>query len=246
LLSVIAITKCSDPQDLSLADHTITFATMDGRFSWDVPESLSVAQLNSTPTDHIRFQWTHLPDQFGAASIGGALETGWNTNNNSRVVIGCSIQAGWVPASIMTDEYSSWTGWYPWNIQWGARTPSWSEPASGQSGQRRTAESQWLMSGLTFSPLRFRIRSLPAALGHLRQSRLLSKSAGLMMACTMRTMLLQPTPGSGMEVRHQSECLPRGYNQQRHCRWTEPQWVVSCLRKHRPHERVATCVIRSG
>jgi hypothetical protein len=44
---------------------------------------------------------------------GGVFETPWESDKTSRAVIGCTVQAGWVPATVFINEYTFWTGWYP-------------------------------------------------------------------------------------------------------------------------------------
>ncbi|OAP65658.1 hypothetical protein AYL99_01630 [Fonsecaea erecta] len=133
VLSAITTVRCGEPQDLPASANTIRFPAISGRFDYADGPDLTVDSLNATAVDHIHFHWVHLPDQFGSVSIGAVLESAWNINKTSRVVVGCSAQAGWVPTSVYTDEYSFWTGWYPWNIEYGGRIPSWHNVPPGQS-----------------------------------------------------------------------------------------------------------------
>ncbi|OAL39561.1 hypothetical protein AYO20_00958 [Fonsecaea nubica] len=131
-LSAITTIRCGEPQNLSAGANSIRFPAISGRFDYIEGANLTVDSLNATAVGHIRFQWVHLPDQFGTVSIGAVLESAWDEQSTSRVVVACSAQAGWVPTSVYTDEYSFWTGWYPWNIDYGARTPSWVIIPEGQ------------------------------------------------------------------------------------------------------------------
>lgn len=130
-LHAITTVRCSQPQNLLASNTTVQFPSLEGRFDFATPLNMDIANVSLTPVDHLRFQWLHLPNTFGAISIGGLFESAW-TSNASRTVFGCSLQAGWVPVQATTDEYSFWTGWYPWNITFGGRIPFFNAVAPGQ------------------------------------------------------------------------------------------------------------------
>ena len=123
--SAITVARCAEPQRLPATEINVEFPTIDGRFNFAQTSSFAVQILNRTSTNHLRFQWVHLPNNFGAASIGAVFESAWDQQEQSRLVVGCTLQCGWVPTSVYTDEYSFWTGWYPWDIDYGDRTPAW-------------------------------------------------------------------------------------------------------------------------
>jgi hypothetical protein len=146
--SIISSVRCADPQNISASDKIVQFPTIEGRWSWAKNADLAVDTLNTTAVDHLRFHWIHLPDGFGASSIGGVFETPWVSENRTRLVIGCSAQTGWVPTDLLTDSYTFWSGWYPYGIDFGARTPSWTavgegEPLSPTNG-RIALGDEWL------------------------------------------------------------------------------------------------------
>ncbi|KAK6375675.1 hypothetical protein LTS17_007497 [Exophiala oligosperma] len=146
--TAITTIRCSEPQNLSTTDKSVQFPVLSGRFDYINGTNFIVDNLSDSAVDHIRFQWVHLPDNFGAVSIGGVFESAWTQDKSSRVVIGCSAQAGWVPAVIQTDEYSFWTGWYPWGIKFGERTPAWTQIPSNQpqspTNGRVAMDDTWL------------------------------------------------------------------------------------------------------
>jgi hypothetical protein len=142
--SAISVVRCANPQNLSLSDKTVNFPSLDGRFNFAQSLPFAVKDLNNTAVKHLRFQWVHIPAKFGAASIGGVLETPWDSNKTSRAVIGCTIQAGWVPATVYTNKYNFWTGWYPWDIQYGDRTPAWSATSQTATNGRIALGDDWL------------------------------------------------------------------------------------------------------
>ncbi|KAL4867473.1 hypothetical protein BDV12DRAFT_209847 [Aspergillus spectabilis] len=145
--NAISVSRCAAPERLRNSDTTVHFPSIAGRFDFVHSLPLDIDTLNATRTDNLRFRWVHLPPRFGAASIGAIFETPWEgtkTGEASRVVVGCTIQAGWVPATVYTDKYTFWTGWYPWNILFGDRTPAWF-PASDDSTNGRVAfGDEWL------------------------------------------------------------------------------------------------------
>lgn len=130
-LHAITSVRCSQPQNLSASATVVQFPSLTGRFSYAELLDMNITNMSTTSVNYLRFQWVHLPDEFGALSIGGLFESAW-TNNDSRVVIACSAQAGWVPAQATTDKYSFWTGWYPWNVTFGERVPFFNAVPPGQ------------------------------------------------------------------------------------------------------------------
>jgi hypothetical protein len=142
--SAITVVRCGSPKRLSRSENVVNFPSIDGRFHFAQSLPLVVHSLNKTAVDHLPFQWVHLPAQFGAASIGGVFETPWKFNKSSRVVVSCTVQAGWVPTTLFTDKYNFWTGWYPWNTQYGDRTPAWSDTSQAASNGRIFLGDEWL------------------------------------------------------------------------------------------------------
>ena len=140
--------SCTDAQNLSSSAKTVQFPTIQGRWDWSVNADLMVESLNTIPTQDFRFRWVHLPSTFGPASIGSVIESPWSAGNQSRVVLGCTSQLGWVPTDIATDAYTFWSGWYPWGINFGERLPAWtatSPEAPDTSTNGRVAVSdEWL------------------------------------------------------------------------------------------------------
>ncbi|KAL4790935.1 hypothetical protein BDV19DRAFT_371384 [Aspergillus venezuelensis] len=145
--NAISVVRCGEPQRLGINETIVQFHSINGRFDFGDALPLEVEALTSNRTNHLRFQWVHLPDIFGAASIGGLFETPWETAepvNSSRVVVGCTVQAGWVPATVHTDKYTFWTGWYPWNILFGDRTPAFDQASTEPTNGRVAFGDQWL------------------------------------------------------------------------------------------------------
>ncbi|KIX02445.1 uncharacterized protein Z518_08386 [Rhinocladiella mackenziei CBS 650.93] len=148
VLAAITSVRCTEPQNISESGKTVRFPAIDGRFTYIQGFDFVVDGLDTNAVNHLRFQWVHLPETFGAVSIGGVFESPWSSDNKSRIVIGCSAQSGWLPATILTDKYSFWSGWYPWGMDWGGRTPAWtSTPANAEESAtngRIAISSEWL------------------------------------------------------------------------------------------------------
>ncbi|KAL2812013.1 hypothetical protein BJX63DRAFT_443803 [Aspergillus granulosus] len=145
--NAIAVARCAPPEKLSSDDTTVHFPSINGRFDYADNLPLEVETLSPNRSDHLQFQWVHLPPKFGAASIGGLFETPWEDKwegNPSRAVISCTVQAGWVPATVYTDKYTFWTGWYPWNILFGDRTPAFHAGSSDFTNGRVAFGDNWL------------------------------------------------------------------------------------------------------
>ncbi|KAL4938066.1 hypothetical protein BDV06DRAFT_226363 [Aspergillus oleicola] len=127
--NAISVVRCAKPEKLGANDTTVHFPSINGRFDFGDTLTLNVDTINPNRTNHLRFQWVHLPDNFGAASIGGLFETPWQTTepgSSSRVVIGCT------------------TGWYPWNILFGDRTPAFDQASTEPTNGRVAFGDSWL------------------------------------------------------------------------------------------------------
>ncbi|KAL4816690.1 hypothetical protein BDW67DRAFT_175314 [Aspergillus spinulosporus] len=127
--NAIAVVQCGEPQQLRASDTVLKFPAIHGRFDF---------------ADGLPLQ---LPTDFGAASVGGLFESPrssrW-TDEPSRAVIGCTVQAGWVPATVYTDKYTFWKGWYPWNILFGDRTPAYNPASTERTNGRVAFGDDWL------------------------------------------------------------------------------------------------------
>ncbi|KAL8786030.1 MAG: hypothetical protein Q9213_003012 [Squamulea squamosa] len=114
VLSPMTNVQCSEAQNLSHSDQSVLF-----------PEAGAMkSQLNSEPSQHLRFSWVRLPELVDNVTTGAIFQSPWTSDNRSRIVVGCTVEARWVPAQIHTDAYSFWQGWYPKNISFEAAYPS--------------------------------------------------------------------------------------------------------------------------
>lgn len=142
--SVISAVRCANPRNISMQDNTMTFPTITGRWDWAEDADLVVDSLDIDTSSSMRFQWIHLPERFGPASIGALFQASIGSDNQSRVVVGCTAQSGWVPSDLITDSYTFWSGWYPWGIDFGARSPSWNAASTSPTNGRIVLSDDWL------------------------------------------------------------------------------------------------------
>jgi hypothetical protein len=57
--------------------------------------------------DRMSLNWINLPDTFGTVSAGLVVALPWGSRNDSRAIIGCSIDARWTNGSIITSDLRS-------------------------------------------------------------------------------------------------------------------------------------------
>ncbi|KAL8709735.1 MAG: hypothetical protein Q9220_005521 [cf. Caloplaca sp. 1 TL-2023] len=123
MLTPLTNVKCSNAQNLSRSDDSVMFPAPDSQQMSD-RQTLSRTSLNNEPSPYLQFTWVPLPSQATSISTGAVFQSPWTADNDSRIVIGCTVRAQWVPAQIHTDAYSFWQGWYPKNISFENTYPS--------------------------------------------------------------------------------------------------------------------------
>ena len=115
--------RCAPADVLSALNQTIRFPTFDDP-PLLVAQNLSSDSFPNTPTNHLRFSWVPLSGLvIDELTTGAILQSAWSADNQSRLVTGCSVSAQWVPASIRSDAYSFWQGWYPKAVWFGEGYP---------------------------------------------------------------------------------------------------------------------------
>ncbi|KAI4180028.1 MAG: hypothetical protein L6R41_007495 [Letrouitia leprolyta] len=122
-LNPITSVRCGGIKNLVASDRVVLFPALDPANSDDA-KNLSSRWLNTEPSRHLQFNWVPLSEQGQSITTGALLQSPWSLDNQSRIVIGCTVQARWIPAQIRTDGYSFWQGWYPKNITWEGAYPS--------------------------------------------------------------------------------------------------------------------------
>ena len=113
---------CSSAQVLSASNRTIQFPTFESSQPYRT-ENIASSVISDQPVDHLRFSWIPLPTSYESVSTGAVLQSAWGSDNQSRLVVGCSIQARWVPAHLQSEAYTFWQGWYPKNITFAEAYP---------------------------------------------------------------------------------------------------------------------------
>lgn len=98
-------TLCSAAQNLSATATMVNFPVLPAEACPDGELSLSVPNLNNSPSSSMRLTWVHnLPDEAGSVSSGVVFEAPWTNNNTSRVVVGCSIDARWTAGKVKNNQ----------------------------------------------------------------------------------------------------------------------------------------------
>ena len=145
--------ECSPGEILSVKGKVLTFPTCESE-----PPSRRVddVRVSTEPSDHLTFSWVSLPE-FHSVSIGAVLQSPWLSNNNSRLVIPCSVRAQWTPAHLRTEAFTFWQGWYPKNITFDHSYPQKGSTlldGSGKSARGAIAvDDAWLQTLTPQTPI---------------------------------------------------------------------------------------------
>ena len=123
VLSAMTTVTCSMAHNLSRSDRIIAFPDTDSS-DLSIDRTLSQSLGNDEPSEHARFSWVPPIDGDDWTSTSAIFQSPWTSDNQSRLAIGCNVQAQWVPTQVLTDAYSFWQGWYPKNISFGEAIPS--------------------------------------------------------------------------------------------------------------------------
>ena len=127
LLNPLVRVSCAPPNLLSASNHTVLFPVVefpDTELKRFRAQDITGSPISDNPKDHLQFSWIHLNDSFGPVTTGAVLQSAWNSDNDSRLVIGCSLSAHWVYAQVRSDSYSFWQGWYPKSIDFFDQYPA--------------------------------------------------------------------------------------------------------------------------
>ncbi|KAL8814284.1 MAG: hypothetical protein Q9223_006481 [Gallowayella weberi] len=144
LLSPMTYVQCSNVQNLSRSDQSVLLPIHG---SSAAAAKLAMSSFDIEPSQHLRFSWVRLPEEANTVSTGAVFQSPWTRDNTSRIVVGCTVQARWVPAQIHTDAYSFWQGWYPKNISFEAAYPSTTHARLNGSSNEKNAiavDEDWL------------------------------------------------------------------------------------------------------
>lgn len=154
--SPMSSVRCESPKTATASDQTVIFPTSKSPGTSD-EQNLTHVHVNVSPSRHVQFSWVLLPGQ-NNISVGAVFQSPWTSDNISRIVVGCTVQANWVPARIYTDAYSFWQGFYPNNIEFEKAYPNSGAPSSSGSSEDGNAnaisvDSSWLDLLTPLTPL---------------------------------------------------------------------------------------------
>ena len=111
--SAMTQVRCGSPTQLPAAGESVTFPSLTGDTIHE--RNLTTEGINILPTAHLQFSWLP-PTELASHSVAAVFQSPWITDNTSRVVVGCVLQANWVQSQVHTDAYSFWQGFYSKNI----------------------------------------------------------------------------------------------------------------------------------
>ncbi|KAL8658345.1 MAG: hypothetical protein Q9202_007581 [Teloschistes flavicans] len=141
--SPITTVRCTAAQNLSRSDQIVSFPGPQSPKSY-LKRNLSEALLANGPSQNTRFTWVSPGDQADTASTSAIYQSPWTSDNGSRIVIGCTVQAQWVPTHIHTDAYSFWQGWYPEHISFEEAFPPTSDRSLHHGRSTIALDEDWL------------------------------------------------------------------------------------------------------
>lgn len=95
---------CSAAINASKSDTMVTFPVLKANECWVDEQSLNVSSLFKDQDSRVRTSWTQLPVLYGPTSTGFILETPWDPISETRLLIGCTIDAGWSNGSVTNPE----------------------------------------------------------------------------------------------------------------------------------------------
>lgn len=101
--------SCTPAQEISQLEHNIRFPvlTADGCTGKTRETRNFYAMDLKEEADRMNLNWINLPDTFGTVSAGLVVALPWGSSNDSRAVIGCSVDARWTDGSIITSDLRS-------------------------------------------------------------------------------------------------------------------------------------------
>ena len=161
--------RCAEAQNLSTNEYEVNFPvrrwvdrilkfTDKGSGFWqDDPAALNLSSTNLHPSNDLQIDWISLPtDRFGPVSGGLYLQFPMEPTMRSRAVIGCSISATWIHASIASDSQlheAAWSipiyGRMKANVQMGLNATS---PHYKDYERLITLKERWYRSLTPFTP----------------------------------------------------------------------------------------------
>lgn len=91
---------CSNGTDLAYNSGVVPFPVLPEFSPWTQTRIFNMSTTNVTVNENLRTTWVVLPPSFGSVSTGLLLEGPTRSDNLSRLVVGCSIDARWTPGAL--------------------------------------------------------------------------------------------------------------------------------------------------
>ena len=118
VFSLLVRVRCAPAKLLSSSNHTVQFPTFDSPMQLQA-QDIAGSAISDKPTNHVQFAWFSLLNSFDSVTTGAVLQSAWHSDNQTRLVVGCSVSAHRVFTEIRSDSYSFWQGWYPKSVWFG-------------------------------------------------------------------------------------------------------------------------------
>ena len=127
-------TACSAAVASSEFNTNISFPVLKPDACWVDEQATEISLPNQEPSMRFKTSWLQLPKTFGPSSIGMVLESPWDMASNSRLLIGCSIGAGWSSGVVSNPE----------DVWMYRGTPSFGSPwIRGYVGEAYVSDPSW-------------------------------------------------------------------------------------------------------
>lgn len=103
--------SCTPAQNVSRLEPNVEFPILDPSGCTGKVRNTKIFNATNLgdSTSHLSFNWITLPETFGAVSAGLVVVLPSGSNNDTRAVIGCSIDARWTDGSIITSDLRSFS-----------------------------------------------------------------------------------------------------------------------------------------
>ena len=123
---------CSAGQNIPASNVQVTFPVLPEYSCWTQSKLFSVPTINTTRSANIRATWTSLNPDFGATSAGLIIEAPWSAHDESRIVVGCSIDARWANGNVVY---------------------TWGDPVDGSQGMATKVAPQTVFKDMSDYPV---------------------------------------------------------------------------------------------
>lgn len=83
---------CSPAKVLPSLNRTVQFPTFESSQPFQMQDTAGSVIFDQL-TNHLQLSWVPLPVSYESVSTEAVLQSAWGPDNQSRLVVGCSVQA---------------------------------------------------------------------------------------------------------------------------------------------------------